>query len=188
MRANAFPESQRLDDTRHMAAGGMNLAYAIMAFVTLQRLAELVIAARNTRALKARGAIEFGAAHYPAMVVLHGAWLIVLWATVGERPVNLPLLGVFAVLQALRIWVLATLGSRWTTRIIVLPGAPLSTGGPFRILRHPNYCVVIGEIAVLPLVFGLVWVSIVFSLLNAAMLWVRIGTENRALYHDPQSA
>jgi methyltransferase len=166
----------------------MTLAYAIMAFVTLQRLAELVIAARNTRLLKARGAIEIGAEHYPVMVALHGTWLIVLWATVGERPVDLPLLGVFAVLQALRIWVLVTLGSRWTTRIIVLRGAPLVTSGPFRILRHPNYCVVIGEIAVLPMVFGLVWVSVVFSLLNAAMLWVRIGTENGALYQDAQSA
>ena len=166
----------------------MNLAYAIMAFVTLQRLAELVIAARNTRVLKAQGATEFGASHYPVMVALHGTWLIILWATVGERPVNLPLLGVFAVLQALRIWVLVTLGSRWTTRIIVLRGAPLMTGGPFRILRHPNYCVVVAEIAVLPLVFGLVWVSVVFSLLNAAMLWVRIGAENRVLYHDPLSA
>jgi len=166
----------------------MNLDYAILAFVTLQRLAELVIAARNTRLLKAQGAIELGAAHYPVMVALHGTWLIVLWATVRDRPVNLPLLGVFAVLQALRIWVLVTLGSRWTTRIIVLRGAPLVTSGPFRILRHPNYCVVIGEIAVLPLVFGLVRVAVVFSLLNAAMLWVRIGTENSALYHDPQSA
>jgi methyltransferase len=166
----------------------MTLPYAIMAFVTLQRLAELVIAARNTRVLKAQGAIEYGASHYPVMVTLHATWLIVLWATVGDRPVNLPLLALFAVLQALRVWVLVTLGSRWTTRIIVLQGAPLVMGGPFRILRHPNYCVVIGEIAVLPLVFGLVWVAVLFSLLNAAMLWVRIGAENRVLYHDPLSA
>jgi methyltransferase len=82
----------------------------------------------------------------------------------------------------LRIWVLATLGRRWTTRIIILPGAPLVTGGPFRFLRHPNYTVVIGEIAVLPLVFGLIGVAVVFSVLNAAMLWVRIGSESRALY------
>ena len=171
-----------------MPAHNMTLPYAIMVFVTLQRLAELVIAARNTRALKAQGAIEIGASHYPVMIALHGTWLHVLWATVGGRPVNLPLLGVFALLQALRIWVLVTLGSRWTTRIIVLRGAPLVTGGPFRILRHPNYCVVIGEIAVLPLVFGLVWVAIAYSLLNAAMLWVRIGVEHRALYDDAKPA
>jgi len=171
-----------------MPAHNMTLPYAIMVFVTLQRLAELVIAARNTRALKAQGAIEIGASHYPVMIALHGTWLLVLWATVGGRPVNLPLLGVFALLQALRIWVLVTLGSRWTTRIIVLRGAPLVTGGPFRILRHPNYCVVIGEIAVLPLVFGLVWVAIAYSLLNAAMLWVRIGVEHRALYDDAKPA
>ena len=169
-------------------AGNMTLPYAIMVFVTLQRLAELVIASRNTRALKARGAVEYGAAHYPVMIALHGTWLIVLWATVGGRPVNLPMLALFAVLQTLRIWVLVTLGSRWTTRIIVLRGAPLVTGGPFRILRHPNYCVVISEIAVLPLVFGLVWVAVLYSLLNAAMLWVRIGAENRVLYDDPHPA
>ena len=160
----------------------MILPYAIMAFVTLQRLAELAIAAGNTRSLRARGAVEIGASHYPVMVALHAAWLVTLWFSVGDRPVNLPLLCLFAALQMVRIWVLTTLGKRWTTRIIVLPGAPLITGGPFRFVRHPNYCVVIGEIAILPLVFGLCEIAIVFSLLNAAMLWVRIGTEHRALY------
>ena len=160
----------------------MNLPYAIMLLVTLQRLSELIIARRNTAALMAQGAVEIGRAHYPVMVALHAAWLIALWASVGGQSVNLPLLGVFAVLQALRVWVLATLGRRWTTRIIVLRGAPLVTGGPFRYLRHPNYTVVVLEIAVLPLVFGLVWMAVVFSLLNAAMLWVRIGAEHRALY------
>ena len=114
--------------------------------------------------------------------LLHAAWLIVLWATVGGRPVNMMLMGLFTGLQLLRIWVLATLGGRWTTRVIVLPGAPLVSGGPFRFLRHPNYTVVVGEIAVLPLVFGLVGVAVIFSLLNAAMLWVRITSEARALY------
>ncbi len=160
----------------------MTLPYAIMGFVTLQRLAELVIAKRNTRHLRALGAIEIGAAHYPAMVAMHAAWLIALWLTVGGRPVNMALLAIFAVLQAMRVWVLATLGKRWTTRVIVLPGAPLVTGGPFRFLRHPNYCVVTAEIAVLPLTFGLVWIAVLFSVLNAAMLWVRIRSETRALY------
>lgn len=159
----------------------MTLAYAIMIFVTLQRLSELVIARGNTARLMAAGAQEVGASHYPVMVAMHSAWLIALWLSVGDRSVSLPLLGVFAVLQAARIWVLATLGRRWTTRIIVVPGERLVAKGPFRLVRHPNYAVVIAEIAVLPLVFGLVWIAVVFSILNAAMLYVRIGAENRAL-------
>lgn len=168
----------------------MSLPYVIMTLVTLQRLAELVIASGNTRHLRAQGAVEFGRSHYPVMVTLHASWLAALWFSVGGRPVNFVLLGIFILLQALRIWVLATLGRRWTTRIIVLPGAPLVTGGPFRFLRHPNYCVVVGEIAVLPLVFGLTWIAVLFTLLNAAMLWVRIGAESRVLYGagGPQAA
>ncbi|WP_313536986.1 isoprenylcysteine carboxylmethyltransferase family protein [Sphingomonas sp.] len=160
----------------------MNAAYAIMAFVTLQRLSELVIARRNTARLLAEGAHEVGGEHYPVMVALHTAWLAVLWFTVGDRPIFLPLLAVFAVLQLLRVWVLATLGPRWTTRIIVTRDAPLVRRGPFRFVRHPNYMVVTAEIAVLPLTFGLVWVALLFTLLNAAMLTVRIRAENRALY------
>jgi methyltransferase len=160
----------------------MTLPYLIMTLVTLQRLAELAIAASNTRHLRSLGAFEIGRSHYPAMVALHASWLLVLWLSVGGRPVDPPLIAVFLVLQMMRIWILATLGRRWTTRIIILPGAPLVTNGPFRILRHPNYCVVAGEIAVLPLAFGLAWVAILFSLLNAAMLWVRIRCESQALY------
>jgi methyltransferase len=158
----------------------MTLPYAIMLFVTLQRLSELVIAQINTKALMARGAQEFGASHYPVMVLLHASWLALLWATVGGQAVNLPLLAIFGVLQLLRVWVLATLGRRWTTRIIVPPNEPMVVRGPFRFLRHPNYVVVIAEIAILPLVFGLVWVAILYSALNAAMLWVRIRAENAA--------
>lgn len=160
----------------------MTLPYAIMAFVTLQRLSELVIARRNTARLLADGAYEVGASHYPVMVTMHTAWLAALWLTVGGRDVNLPLLLVFVVLQLMRVWVLATLGSRWTTRIIVTPAATLVRKGPFRFLRHPNYAVVTTEIAVLPLVFSLLWIAALFTLLNAAMLYVRIGAENRALY------
>lgn len=160
----------------------------IMMLVTVQRLGEMMIAGRNTRVLRGKGAIEIGRRHYPAMLALHTAWLVTLWATVGGRPVNVPLLVLFVGLQVLRLWVLATLGGRWTTRVIVLPGAPLVTGGPFRFLRHPNYTVVVGEIAVLPLVFGLIGVAVVFSLLNAAMLWVRIGSESRALYGPAANA
>ena len=160
----------------------MNWPYAIMAFVTAQRLAELVIDRRNTTRLLAAGAREVGARHYPAMVAMHAAWLAALWFWVGDRSINLPLLAAFGVLQLLRVWVLATLGPRWTTRIIVTPDAPLVRTGPFRFLRHPNYTVVTAEIAILPLVFGLVWIAVLFTVLNAAMLYVRIGAENRALY------
>lgn len=160
----------------------MNWPYVIMAAVTAQRLAELAIDRRNTARLLAAGAHEVGARHYPVMVAMHAAWLAALWFSVGSRPVNLPLLGLFGVLQLLRVWVLATLGPRWTTRIIVTRGLPLVRSGPFRFLRHPNYTVVTAEIAVLPLVFGLGWIALLFTLLNAAMLYVRIGAENGALY------
>jgi methyltransferase len=160
----------------------MTLAYAIMAFVTLQRLSELAIARRNTARLLAGGAHEVGARHYPVMVAMHTAWLAVLWVTVGDRNVSMPLLVLFGLLQLMRIWVLATLGPRWTTRIIVTPDATLVAKGPFRFLRHPNYAVVTAEIAVLPLAFGLIGVAALFTVLNAAMLYVRIGAENRALY------
>lgn len=160
----------------------MNWPFAIMAFVTAQRLAELAIDRRNTTRLLAAGAREVGARHYPLMVAMHAFWLATLWFTVGGRAVNLPLLAVFGVLQLMRLWVLATLGPRWTTRIIVTDSMPLVKTGPFRFLRHPNYTVVTAEIVVLPLVFGLVWIAVLFTLLNAAMLYVRIGVENRAIY------
>ncbi|MFC3174015.1 isoprenylcysteine carboxyl methyltransferase family protein [Novosphingobium bradum] len=160
----------------------MNWPFAILAFVTVQRLGELAIDRRNTARLLAAGAHEVGAGHYPAMVAMHAAWLVALWATAGDRPVNGLLLALFGVLQGLRAWVLASLGPRWTTRIIAMPGVPLVRKGPYRFLHHPNYVVVTAEIAVLPLVFGLVWIAMLFTLLNAAMLVVRIGAENRALY------
>lgn len=159
----------------------MSLAAAILGLVTIERLAELVLARRNTKRLLAAGAREFSAGHYPLIVALHAAWLGVLWFYAPGRPVSLVWLALFAALQALRLWVLATLGSRWTTRIIVLPGAPLVARGPYSLLRHPNYAVVVGEIAVLPLAFGLPIVALVFSLLNAAILAIRIRAENRAL-------
>ena len=157
------------------------VAVAILAFVTLQRLGELILAQRNTERLLAQGAHEVAPGHYPLIVGLHAAWLIGLWLLAAGREASLPLLAIFALLQAGRLWVLATLGGRWTTRIIVLPGAPLVTGGPYRFLRHPNYWVVAGEIAVLPLVFGLVWYALLFSLLNAGVLSIRITAEDRAL-------
>ncbi len=159
----------------------MTFAVLILGFVTLQRLGELVLAQRNTSRLRARGAQEVGAAHYPLIVVLHAAWLAGLWMLAWDLPVNVAWLGLFLLLQAARVWVIATLGERWTTRIIVLPGAPLIEHGPYRFLSHPNYCVVAAEILVLPLVFGLVWYGLVFSVLNGLILWLRIRTEGRAL-------
>ena len=159
----------------------MIVSIGVLALVTLQRLSELVIARRNTARLLARGAVETGAGHYPVMVLMHAAWLIGLWALAWDQPVRVGWLMFFAVLQAGRIWVLATLGARWTTRIITLPGEPLVKKGPFRFVSHPNYLVVTAEILVLPLVFGLWEYGLVFSLLNAAMLWVRIKAEAGAL-------
>ena len=159
----------------------MIAAILILAFVTLQRGSELLLARRNTRVLLAAGAHEVGASHYPLIVILHAAWLATLWLLAPGRPIVWPLIGLFALLQCARLWVLATLGARWTTRIIVFPGAPLVAGGPFRLLRHPNYAVVVAEIAVLPLAFGLWWIALVFSLLNALVLAVRIRAESEGL-------
>jgi len=156
-------------------------AIALLTFVTLQRLAELVHAKRNTRALLAKGGREVGAEHYPFMVVMHAAWLVGLWVFGFNQPINPFWFGVFMILQLLRVWVLATLGGRWTTRIIVLPKAPRIVSGPYRLFSHPNYVIVVGEIAALPLAFGLPLFALVFSILNAAMLTVRIRAENRAL-------
>ena len=157
-------------------------AYIVIALVVVQRLAELVYAERNTRALKARGAVEIGAGHYPLIVLLHAAWLVAVTAMLPPgHPVSWPLIAVFAVLQGLRVWVLATLGPYWTTRIITLPGAPLVRSGPFKYVRHPNYTVVASEILVFPLVFGELWVAAVFTVLNGAMLFWRIREEDQAL-------
>ena len=156
-------------------------AVAILAFVTFQRLSELVLARRNTRVLLAAGAREFAPEHYPLIVAVHAGWLAALFWLAPGQPIHWPFLILFILLQLGRVWVIRTLGPRWTTRIIVLPGAPLVTGGPFRFVSHPNYLVVIGEIAVLPLVFGLWQVAVLFSVLNAIVLTIRVQAENRAL-------
>ena len=159
----------------------MSFASIILVLVTLQRLGELVIARANTRKLLGRGAIEVGANHYPLVVLVHAAWLIALWIWGRDQDVNLVALAAFAVLQGLRLWVLATLGSRWTTRIIVLPGEPLVASGPYRYLSHPNYAVVAGEIALLPLALHLPLLALVFTVLNAAVLVIRVRAEARGL-------
>jgi methyltransferase len=160
----------------------MSLPMIMIALVALQRLGEVIYAARNTRALKAAGAIEAGSGHYPAMIALHVAWLAALALFVpADAPLSWVWLAIFIAMQLLRLWVVASLGRFWTTRIITLPGAPLIRRGPYRFLRHPNYVVVAVEIAALPLAFGAWRIALVFSLLNAAILAWRIHVENAAL-------
>ena len=159
----------------------MTLNVLILGLVTLSRLVELPFARANTRRLLADGGREVAPGHYPFIVALHAAWLLSLWALALDRSVNIPLLILFGLVELARIWVLTTLGRRWTTRIVVVPGEKLVARGPYRLLNHPNYAVVVAEIALLPLVFGLWPVALVFTLLNAAALTVRIREENRAL-------
>lgn len=154
----------------------------VVLLVATQRLAELVVAQRNTKRLLQEGGREIGARHYPLFILLHGGWLVAMFLLVpSNAPVSLPLLAAFVVLQLLRVWIVATLGRFWTTRIITVPGAPLVRRGPYRFLRHPNYVVVIGEIALLPLAFGAWQIALLFSLLNLALLWHRIRVEDAAL-------
>jgi methyltransferase len=160
----------------------------ILALCALQRLIELALARRNEHALRAAGAVEHGAAHYPLIVALHAAWFAALALVLRpDTPVVWPLIVVFALLQLARLWVLATLGRYWTTRIISLPGAPVVTRGPYRLLRHPNYAIVVGEIAVLPLAFGQWAIAAIFTLLNAAVLWLRIRSEDAVLAERRQA-
>lgn len=156
-------------------------AIALLVFVTLQRLAELAWSRRNEARLRAAGAAEAGARHYPLMVGLHAAWLASLWALAWDNPVRPGWAALFLLLQLGRAWVLATLRSRWTTRVLVLPGVRLVRTGPYRLLAHPNYLIVALEVPVLPLALGLPGVALVFGLANLAMLAWRIRVEARAL-------
>jgi len=158
-----------------------SIAVAVLALVTAQRLAELVYARFNEERLKRVGGVEHGASHYPLIVVLHAAWLAGLWLMASGTGPHYGWLAVFLVLQTLRVWVLSTLGGRWTTRVIVLPGKPPIRNGPYRFLSHPNYAVVAAEIFVLPMAFGLVAFALLFSVANAAVLAIRIRAENAAL-------
>ncbi|HJS32350.1 MAG TPA: isoprenylcysteine carboxylmethyltransferase family protein [Alphaproteobacteria bacterium] len=160
----------------------MTLVQAILSFVLFQRLAELWLSRSNTRRLMAMGGIEHGAAHYPWLVVLHAGWLVALVLGVpADAEIDGFWLTIFVILQAARFWVLMTLGEAWTTRIITVPGRPLVRSGPYRYLRHPNYAVVAGEIAVLPLVFEQWLIAIAFSLANAVLLYERIRVEDATL-------
>ncbi|MBV9233481.1 MAG: hypothetical protein JO030_05510 [Candidatus Eremiobacteraeota bacterium] len=156
--------------------------YTVLALVTVQRVVELLYSARNTRRLLAGGGVESGAVQYPFIVALHAAWLVSMALLIPPYTApNWPLLALYAALQPLRFWTIATLGPYWTTRIITVPGAPLVRRGPYSIFRHPNYIVVCAEIAILPLAFGALELAIVFSILNASLLSWRIRTEERTL-------
>lgn len=160
----------------------MSALAVIVGWLAVQRLVELALALRNTRALLARGATEAGRGHYPLFVLLHAAWLGALLLLVPrDAPVSWGWLGLLILLQALRLWIIRSLGSYWTTRVITLPGAPLVRRGPYRFLRHPNYVVVALELAVAPLVFGAWRISLLFSALNLALLAWRIRVEEQAL-------
>ena len=164
---------------------GTLLALAV-GCVALQRLLELRLSRRNERLLRARGAIERGRGHYPLMVALHALWLLSMLIEGLLRGPGLPALwpipaALFLLVQPLRYWSIRSLGDCWNTRILVVPNAKLVARGPYRYLRHPNYVVVAVEVATFPLIFGAWVTALVFSVLNAALLFVRIREENRAL-------
>jgi methyltransferase len=148
--------------------------------LSAQRSIELVVANRNTRALLANGAYESDAGHYPVMVALHAAWLGTLWLQGRKRPVQVRFVALFGLLQIARGWVLRTLGTRWTTRIIILPGARPVTSGPYRFLRHPNYAVVALELPCVSLALGMRAHAAAFGVANLALLAWRIRAEDRA--------
>jgi methyltransferase len=157
-------------------------AQAVFAYVVIQRLAELAYANANTRRLLAEGGREYGAEHYPLFIVLHTGWLIsiALFAEPITRP-DLLLLNAFIASQTFRFWTLASIGRWWTTRIISAPHFPKVKRGPYRYIKHPNYALVIVEIALLPLLLGAPAMALTFSILNAALLWWRIRVENIVL-------
>jgi len=153
----------------------------LVGFIAAQRLAELALAQANMRRLVAEGGIEFGRAHYWAIVALHAAWLAGLMVLGHDRPVDRWLLAIFVALQVARVWTIASLGGRWTTRIVVVPGEARVVRGPYRLLRHPNYWIVAAEFAVVPLALGLPLFGAVFFVLNGIVLAVRIKAEEAAL-------
>ncbi|MFJ4923732.1 isoprenylcysteine carboxyl methyltransferase family protein [Streptomyces sp. NPDC088725] len=160
---------------------------ALVLAVGAERVAELVVGRRNLRWSLERGGVERGQGHYPPMVVLHTGLLFGALAEVrlGHRPFEAALgwtmLAVVLAAQALRWWCIRTLGPRWNTKVVIVPGLPLVTGGPYRWIRHPNYVAVVAEGLALPLVHGAWVTALVFTVLNAWLLTVRLRCENSAL-------
>ena len=165
----------------------MNWYVLLIAAVGLERLAELVVAQRNLAWSRARGGVEFGASHYPVMVVLHTGLLVGCLVEVFalHRPfipaLGWPMLAVVIAAQGLRWWCITALGRQWNTRVVVIPGAQRITGGPYRMFSHPNYVAVVAEGIALPLVHSAWITALVFTALNAVLLHKRIGVENSAL-------
>ncbi len=159
--------------------------YFILGFVIIQRLVELVVAKRNEKAMRAKGAYEVGASHYKFMILLHASFFVsFLVEVVFFKSVLTPyygLLAVFLLLQLFRVWCLVSLGTFWNTKIIILPGANVVVKGPYAFIRHPNYLVVCLEIAILPIMFQAYVTAIAFTILNLLMLSVRIPIEEKAL-------
>lgn len=160
---------------------------ALLGVIVCERIAELVLSTTHARAILARGGVEHGKGHYPAMVALHTAFLVgcLLEPWLLHRPfvpaLGWPMLGLALGAQAVRWWAIATLGVHWNTRVIVLPGGARIRSGPYRFLTHPNYVAVVVEGLALPLVHGAWLTALVFGVLNAWLLTVRIRTEDRAL-------
>lgn len=158
-------------------------SYGLIGFIVLQRLCELLYAYHNTKKLKARGAIEKGRSHYGFMVTLHGAWIVLIAVSITpDTTINLIYLIIFFALQGMRGWILWSLGSYWTTRLLSIPNHPIITRGPYKFFKHPNYMLVVAEIAVFPLIFNFVFLAIGFSLLNLLILGFRLREENSILY------
>ena len=153
----------------------------ILTLVVAQRLAELFIAHRNTKRLLDNGGVEVSSGHYPLIVAFHAIWIAGLWYLVWGHEVIWPWTFAYLVLQAARGWIIAALGSRWTTRIIIVPGETLNTSGPYKFFRHPNYMIVAAEIFILPLVFGLWLYAGVMGCINLGLLYWRIREEEAAL-------
>ena len=162
------------------------LAYtALIIAVALERIAELVVSQRNLAFSRKRGGVEYGAGHYPVMVVLHTALLVACLLEAAHREflpaLGWPMFGIVLAAQGLRWWCISTLGHQWNTRVVVVPGAGRVTGGPYRYVPHPNYVAVVAEGIALPLVHS-AWITVVvFTALNAILLRTRITCENRAL-------
>ena len=157
-------------------------AQILFAYVVIQRVGELAYANANTRRLLAEGGREYGANHYPLFIVLHGGWLIsiALFAKPTDAP-DLLLLNAFIATQTFRFWTLASIGRWWTTRIISAPHFPKVKRGPYRYIKHPNYALVVVEIALLPLLLGAPAMALTFSILNAALLAWRLIIESAVL-------
>lgn len=158
------------------------LFIVFIAFLVTQRLTELYISKRNEKWLLAQGAIEYGRGHYPYIVALHTLFIVSLIAEyylTGGQSISYVALSLFIVLLAFKYWILNSLGLYWNTRIYRIPGAVAVRKGPYKLFKHPNYVDVVCEIAIIPLVFHLYYTAIIFSILNAIMLSVRINVENK---------